>query len=711
MHKLPKTKPFPQHYSENPTCEKISSMTSAASAVEKELDEKKSLLGELFEKGLSKAYYDARNSVFPTAVSGSKGYDNRAGKKLDEIVQEFDLLPGNPSELTFFDVAGGPGAFSTYFLSKKLKKGYGVTLLQKGSLAWYEKLKSDKKFTILWGADKTGDIMSSANQDSLSEGVGKVDIVVADGGIGDDDNQELASARLILCEIGLAMRCLVEGGSFVCKIFETRSNFMKTLLLITSSVFSETTIYKPPTSRAVNSERYLVCKGYEPLNEALSFIQSTITGLENENELGGPFLYTKLVEKMQTSFTTAISAANESLASDQLEALSLVIDSMDYFQYDPAEVQKVVDYRPDEDSDEVFLKINPLTGQVIGRVEESVNQHTLHFLIEQEILMYPFKRYHMEDTVRIFAKLLKHRATLQVTKDLPPTSMKFSGDVSLLYYKHAGETGILLIGNKESAHRDYEIDKIGDFFTEPVRIRAKVKKSEDSPWEYWLKEGASVISALQKEGKATPYEIREALNRKTHEATQFKPTLARFVYRHFSSILGRNIVVLDFCSGWGCRLIGGMGSGVVTSYTGIDPNKLLVDGYNEIISTKKREFGVKMIVGCAEDMKFSSEFDVVFTSCPYFDYEIYDSSSSSQSVSKYPKYKEWRDKFLFASLDKSIIALKKGGFLAIHLSDFSNERTCEQMLEHMRKNKACSFEGCMMACARSNIPIFVWRKL
>lgn len=47
-------------------------------------------------------------------------------------------------------------------------------------------------------------------------------------------------------------------------------------------------------------------------------------------------------------------------------------------------------------------------------------------------------------------------------------------------------------------------------------------------------------------------------------------------------------------------------------------------------------------------------FDLVFTSPPFFDFEIY-SKQPGQSVARYPKLEEWLVNFLFASVRKVLL--------------------------------------------------------
>ncbi|CAK0882207.1 unnamed protein product [Prorocentrum cordatum] len=55
---------------------------------------------------------------------------------------------------------------------------------------------------------------------------------------------------------------ICQGGCFVCKIFDAFSHVTVGLLFVVASLFEEAWIVKPHHSRVVNSERYLVGKGF-----------------------------------------------------------------------------------------------------------------------------------------------------------------------------------------------------------------------------------------------------------------------------------------------------------------------------------------------------------------------------------------------------------------------------------------------------------------
>ena len=162
----------------------------------------------------------------------------------------------------------------------------------------------------------------------------------------------------------------------------------------------------------------------------------------------------------------------------------------------------------------------------------------------------------------------------------------------------------------------------------------------------------------------------------------FPPNVAKALYNNFKSRR-----VLDFCAGFGGRLTGFWAS-EAQEYVGIDPNKEIP--YDELIDFLRplREKTVKIIRDCAELVEYTQlgMFDTIFTSPPYFNTEIY-SNDKSQSCNKYPKFKDWLEKFLFIVLDKVIRVLSPGGTLMINISDSGHNEIVGPMLEFLREQK------------------------
>ena len=94
-------------------------------------------------------------------------------------------------------------------------------------------------------------------------GPGAADLVTADGAA-EMDHADLDAAHLPLlaAQTGAAVRCLAPGGTFVCKFFEGAAPSTRAWLAWLTTQFADVGVIKPTASRATNSERYVVARGY-----------------------------------------------------------------------------------------------------------------------------------------------------------------------------------------------------------------------------------------------------------------------------------------------------------------------------------------------------------------------------------------------------------------------------------------------------------------
>ncbi|XP_014768108.1 cap-specific mRNA (nucleoside-2'-O-)-methyltransferase 2 [Octopus bimaculoides] len=143
--------------------------------------------------------------------------------------------------------------------------------------------------------DGTGDLLDKNNCNHLCKTTHNMEIpklVTADGSIDCQNNpsmQESIVSQLHYCETFAALKLLGKGGSFVIKFFTMFENNTIGLMYLLVKFFEQVNVFKPATSKAGNSEVYVVCLNFLGLKvcpqedfltnlECLIFNQSTFDG-------------------------------------------------------------------------------------------------------------------------------------------------------------------------------------------------------------------------------------------------------------------------------------------------------------------------------------------------------------------------------------------------------------------------------------------------
>ncbi len=178
----------------------------------------------------------------------------RSVYKLREIQRKYNLIKKGDKILDF---GCSPGSWLLYAADLTGKKGEIVGIdLKPLSKSVLSKVPSNVKIYI-------SDVLSVDIDDELIKSVGKdFNIVMSDMAPDTTGNKNVDAARSFnLCQAALriAKDLLVDGGSFICKIFQGE-DFKKFIDLIKLS-FNKHKIFKPQSSRKSSKEIYVI--GFE----------------------------------------------------------------------------------------------------------------------------------------------------------------------------------------------------------------------------------------------------------------------------------------------------------------------------------------------------------------------------------------------------------------------------------------------------------------
>ena len=263
---------------------------------------------------------------------------------------------------------------------------------------------------------------------------------------------------------------------------------------------------------------------------------------------------------------------------------------------------------------------------------------------------------------------------------------------------------------KENYNLNKELYSITDYFSHKCRARCIFNLREDkSILDLFQENKKKILSEFDKKRMDLTYHnISEYLFDNFSQCTYFNNTIVVSLLNFF-----KPAKVLDFSAGWGDRLIGAIAYDC--EYLGIDPSNCMNPNYKKIINTlcsssKKKQY--KIIKGGFEDVKIKKNYyDLVFTSPPFFDLEVYE-NSDTQSIEKFDTVEKWKNNFLFPSIKKSFESLKKNKHLALYITDYKNNYYIKDMKDYIKYELGYKYEGNIYWTKNKKVlrTVFVWKK-
>jgi 23S rRNA U2552 (ribose-2'-O)-methylase RlmE/FtsJ len=192
--------------------------------------------------------------------------------EITNILHLLDDLRDGPIET--FHLAEGPGGFieAMVFMRKNENDRYhGMTLINEDpNVPGWKKskhfLETHKNVEIEYGPSNTGDLLDVENlKYCYTQYKNTMNIITADGGFDfsiDFNKQEILATNLLFAQVSFAIAMQKTGGHFILKIFDIFTKTTVDIIYLLSSLYKKVYIVKPNTSRVANSEKYIVCKGF-----------------------------------------------------------------------------------------------------------------------------------------------------------------------------------------------------------------------------------------------------------------------------------------------------------------------------------------------------------------------------------------------------------------------------------------------------------------
>lgn len=352
---------------------------------------------------------------------------------------------------------------------------------------------------------------------------------------------------------------------------------------------------------------------------------------------------------------------------------------------------------------------------------------------EAQVVTFPFHKLFVKEPIDIFRNLQIYQTSVG------HADYRLSGyreDSSIRSFLTNGKPLFrgLPVSVKATPEAAYNVDVLSDLYIENLRIAvshghgAKGSVLDGLPnvtlqqvWdnELPIDDPKNLINILYRMVRdfplmyVTPQTLRQYLSTEVQQATIFRPSWAIGL---LNQVLGScnlaGLNWLDISAGWGDRLLVAMA--LKMNYQGFDPNQALIPAHQKMIADFGDASRHRVDPIPFEQAELANEaYDVVLSSPPYFDLEIYAPGEVGQSIVSFPNRELWLREFLFASLRKAWSALKPGGHLILHLGDPTGELPLAQQTNLVISEfPNAVYEGVISVEGRSRIPrpVWVWLK-
>jgi hypothetical protein len=247
-------------------------------------------------------------------------------------------------------------------------------------------------------------------------------------------------------------------------------------------------------------------------------------------------------------------------------------------------------------------------------------------------------------------------------------------DYLLTCFKERG----VKVENKKIIHNASGIKLCENFFPNMYECYQKGHRSPIEQWNNDKDLQRLIKNRLQYADRLSDSSIRTGVKLVFNAVTNFKPVIAKYLYRTYAP----NGKIFDYSCGFGSRMLAAMSLDM--EYIGCEPNLKTFENLKKFGSfLSERTKGNFLVVdrGSEEYLYKENYFDFAFSSPPFFDYEIY-SKDPGQSIVKYPVYEDWLINFWRKSINNSYTSLISGGHFGVCISINQHEHMIQKTREY-----------------------------
>jgi tRNA1(Val) A37 N6-methylase TrmN6 len=261
----------------------------------------------------------------------------------------------------------------------------------------------------------------------------------------------------------------------------------------------------------------------------------------------------------------------------------------------------------------------------------------------------------------------------------------------------------------------YYFTSLVDYFQEECRMYCK-RVNAKSDFHVFFAENKRNMERMIKKPITYQKILDSIYSSKYTLCSEFDPIWLTNMIPIFEKQSGPIKNMLDMSAGRGARMMACAALGI--NYLGIDPCECAHKNF-PLMKKYVKHLGVRSAVkfiksGFEENWEMpkffeGTKFDLMFTSPPYFDLEIYE-DTPGQSIKKFNNLENWLENFLKVCMRKILDHLRPGGIMAMNI-----DNPIRQTMDYVNPMLKFEFEdavylGCIRISYKQHYHTWCWQK-